>query len=150
MISAQTNSTTNATVHVHATGQNIYDESADGSKQISDALALAAKEHRRVLLEFGANWCIWCHRLHTLFETDRNVAAALKRDYVVVMIDTNHGHNGDWVDKYNTNKFGIPFLVILDADGKHLVTSRSGVFVEGDHHNPEKVLSFLNQWAPTH
>jgi hypothetical protein len=31
------------------------DETADASKQIADALA--KREHKLVLLEFGANWC---------------------------------------------------------------------------------------------
>ena len=41
--------------------QDIYDKSADGAKQIADALAMAKKENQRVLLQFGANWCGWCH-----------------------------------------------------------------------------------------
>src|SRR2546422_4533840 len=67
----------------------IYDESADGSKQISDALQLAKKEGKRVLLQFGANWCGWCHKLHKLFETNKAIDEKLKSDYVVVMIDVN-------------------------------------------------------------
>src|ERR1700734_1946040 len=74
---------------------NIYDESANGAKQISDALLIAKKEHKHILLDFGANWCIWCHRLHTLFETNKEVAEELKSAYVVVMIDTNGERNKD-------------------------------------------------------
>ena len=48
----------------------IYDEKADGAKQIADALVVAKKENKRVLLQFGANWCGWCHRLHGLFQTN--------------------------------------------------------------------------------
>ena len=51
----------------------IYDEKADGAKQIADALAVATNEHKRVLLQFGANWCGWCHKLHKLFETDADI-----------------------------------------------------------------------------
>ena len=55
----------------------IYDESLDGSKQIADALVVAKKEDKRVLLQFGANWCIWCHRLHALFRTNAAIVARL-------------------------------------------------------------------------
>jgi thioredoxin-related protein len=48
----------------------IYDEKADGARQIATALKTAQKEGRRVLLVFGANWCGWCHKLHKLFATD--------------------------------------------------------------------------------
>src|SRR5215216_5366793 len=71
----------------------IYDESADGSKQIVDALIAAKREHKHVLLQFGANWCGWCHLLHKLFETNKGISDELKADYVIVKIDVNKGHN---------------------------------------------------------
>jgi thiol:disulfide interchange protein len=127
----------------------IYDESADGSKQIADALALAGKDGKRVLLQFGANWCPWCHKLHSLFETDKNIAARLKRDYVVVLIDVNKGRNSEVDAKYgHPTRLGLPVIVILDSDGKQLTTKDSGELEEGDHHNPENVRAFLKKWSP--
>ena len=149
LVSAQSSPNTNGAIHAQATRPVIYDESADGSKQISDALVIATKEHKRVLLQFGANWCIWCHRLHTLFETDQSIAEILKSDYVVVMIDVNKGHNGDLVKKYDTANYGLPFLVVLDANGEYLLTQSTGALEEGDHHSPQKVLTFLKKWTPT-
>lgn len=128
---------------------NIYDESADGSKQIADALDNATKEHKRILLQFGANWCGWCHKLHHVFETDKSIAEELKSDYVVVMIDVNKGHNNDIDTKYgHPTRFGLPAIVVLDADGKQLITQDTGKLEEGDHHSPVKVMVFLKEWAP--
>ena len=128
----------------------IYDESADGGKQVEEGLVRAKKENKRVLLMFGANWCGWCHRLHKLFESDAQVAAKLKQDFVVVMIDVNKGHNADVNQRYgNPTRFGLPVLVVLDAEGKALTTQDTGKLEEGDHHDPAKVLAFLNQWAPS-
>jgi thioredoxin-related protein len=126
----------------------IYDEKADGAKQIADALAVAKKENRRVLLQFGANWCGWCHKLHKLCQTDPDIAAKLKESFVVVLVDVNKGHNGDINKKYgNPAGLGLPAIVILDADGKALTTQDSGKLEQGDHHDPKKVLAFLNEWA---
>jgi thiol:disulfide interchange protein len=127
----------------------IYDDSADGSKQIAEALALAGKDGKRVLLQFGANWCPWCHKLHSLFETDKDIAARLKSDYVVVLIDVNKGRNSTVDLKYgHPIRFGIPVLVVLDADGKQLTTKDSSELEEGDHHSPEKMMAFLKKWSP--
>src|SRR5271157_4027090 len=41
------------------------------------ALDVAAREHKHVLLQFGANWCGWCHKLHTLFDTDKQIGEIL-------------------------------------------------------------------------
>ena len=127
----------------------IYDESLDGSKQIADALSLARKEKKRVLLQFGANWCGWCHKLHGLFKEDKSIAARLKRDYVVVLVDVNQGHNKDLDARYgHPTRFGLPVIVILDATGKRLTTQDTGELEDGDHHSPSKVMAFLDQWSP--
>jgi thiol:disulfide interchange protein len=126
----------------------IYDEKADGAKQIADALAVAKKENKRVLLQFGANWCGWCHKLHKLFESDAPIAAKLKQDYVVVLVDVNKGHNDGISKRYgNPTRLGLPVIVVLDADGKALTTQDTGKLEQGDHHDPGKVLAFLNEWG---
>jgi len=128
----------------------IYDEAADGAKQVEEALAKAKKENKHVLLMFGANWCGWCHRLHTLFDSNAQISAKLKQDFVLVMIDVNKNRNADVNQRYGKpTRFGLPVLVVLDAEGKALTTQDTGKLEEGDHHDPAKVLAFLNQWAPS-
>lgn len=78
----------------------LYDEQADGANQIADAMVLAKKENKRVLLQFGANWCGWCHRLHGLFQTNALISAKFKEAYVVVLVDVNKGHNAATNEKY--------------------------------------------------
>ena len=134
-------------------GGDIFDVRADGSAQIADALSRATVEKKRVILDFGANWCIWCHRLHHTFETDPGVSKALDKGFIVVMIDVNTRHgtkrNADINVKYgNPIVHGIPVLVVLDSDGKQLTTKDSGELEEGDGHSPAKILAFLKEWAP--
>lgn len=132
----------------------IYDTKADGAAQIADALARAKREHKHVLLQFGANWCGWCHKLHTLFQTDKNIAAFLKSNYVLVLVDVDKVggkmHNAETNEKYgNPGRLGLPALVVLDADGKQLTTQDSGKLEKGDHHDPALVMKFLKEWAAT-
>jgi thiol:disulfide interchange protein len=128
---------------------SIYDESADGSKQVADALVSAKKDGKHVLLQFGANWCGWCHKLHKLFDSDKAIAEELKNHYVVVLIDVNKEHNKETDTKYgHPTRFGLPAIVVLDSNGKQLTTQDTGKLEEGDHHDPKKVLSFLKEWAP--
>lgn len=130
---------------------DIYDRTANGDKQISDGLAIAKRDHKRVLLQFGANWCGWCHKLHELFKADKEIAHLLHYEYEVVLIDVDtvdgEKHNADIDLRYgHPTKLGLPVLIVLDADGKVLVTQETGALEEGDHHNPAKVLSFLEKW----
>src|ERR1700679_224189 len=71
-------------------GPDIFDVHADGDSQVAAALSQAKAEHKRVILDFGANWCIWCRRLHATFDHDASVSDALNRGFIVVMVDVNH------------------------------------------------------------
>lgn len=127
----------------------LYDASADGVEQIEAALAAAKQEDKRVLLQFGAEWCGWCHLLHRLFESDQRIAAKLEADYEVVLIDVDGDHNKAVNDKYgNPMQHGLPVLVVLDADGTQLATQDTAELEEGDHHDPKKVMAFLDKWSP--
>jgi len=127
----------------------VYDESADGFEQIATALALAKQDNKRVVLQFGAEWCGWCHRLHRLFETDDRIAKKLKTDFVVVLIDVNGDHNKAVDEKYgHPMQHGLPVIVVLDADGTQLTTQDTADLEEGDHHDPTKVMAFLDKWSP--
>lgn len=134
-------------------GPDIYDPKADGAKQIAAALEQARAQGKHVLLDFGANWCPWCRKLHHTFETAPEVRDRLAQDWVVVMIDVNmrHGEKRNYEVnlKYgNPIHQGLPVLVVLDADGHQLVTRETGALESGDHHDPAKVAAFLDRWKP--
>jgi len=133
---------------------DIYDKQADGEKQIAAALAEAKRDHKRVLLQFGANWCGWCHKLNGLFKSNKDIANTLLYEYTVVHIDVDKvdgkQHNAKVVEKYgNPVRHGLPVLVVLDEDGKQIVTQETGSLEKGDQHDPLKVLGFLKQWQAT-
>jgi thioredoxin-related protein len=134
-------------------GPDIFDPKSDGTTQIISALTQARAEHKNVLLMFGANWCVWCHRLKHTMDTDATVARTLDSNYVLVLIDVNMRHgfkrNTDVNDRYgNPIHEGLPVLVVLDGKGKQLFTQESGALEEGEGHSPAKVTAFLQKWAP--
>ena len=135
-------------------GPDIYDTAADGKALVSAALMQAKAEHKHVLVKFGANWCIWCRRLHAMLEENPTVHAALTKNYVLVQVDVNHRsgkkRNEALIEQYgNPVRLGLPVLIVLDADGKLLTTQDSGQLEDGkEAHDPVKVVAFLQQWAP--
>lgn len=139
-----------------ARGPDIYDPQADGFALINAALPPAKTGNKHVLLDFGANWCPWCHLLHQIFTTDDSVRRKLATGYVLVMIDVNKrkgtARNAAVNDKYgNPTREGLPVLVVLDGEGRPLVTQETGAFEEGggvEADDPAKVLAFLEKWGP--
>ena len=129
----------------------IYDTSADGARQVAEALEDAKRDNKRVLLQFGANWCIWCHRLHQLFDENEAIGRKLESEYELVLVDVdevNGERHNDAIDRRygRPTRHGLPVLVVLDADGRQLTTQSTTPFEVGDEHDPEKILTFLEQW----
>ena len=119
-------------------------------KQIATALADAKKENKRVLIQWGANWCGWCTILDKHFKTNRAVARELLYEYNVIHVDI--GRFDKHLDiasklKADFKAQGVPYLTVLDADGKVLANQETGSLeVEGKPlHDGEKVLAFLEQ-----
>ena len=130
----------------------IYDEQADAREQIAEALERAKKENRRVLIQWGANWCGWCHLLHNTFKKDKAVRRKLQYEYDVVLIDVGHfDKNIDYAMTLGADlkANGLPYLTVLNADGTSIVNQETGSSeAKGDGakgHDPKAVLDFLTQ-----
>jgi len=145
-------STVTATVAAQPERPAIYDESADAGQQIAAALTKAKKENRRVLIQWGANWCSWCHLLHETFQKNGDVRKKLLYEYDVVLVDIGQGDkNLDLARKYGADfkKAGVPFLTILDDEGNVLANQETSSLekkIDGkDGHDPAKVNEFLTK-----
>jgi len=94
---------------------------------LDKGLAEAKKSDRRVFLHFGAPWCSWCNRLDAWLARP-DIAPVLAKDFVDIKIDTDRFAGGEAIlKKYNAAKEsgGIPWFVILDADGKPIADSNN-------------------------
>src|SRR4051812_37391973 len=56
----------------------------DARKEIKAALEQAAKDHKRVLLVFGGDWCYDCHVLEYNFRQDPALHSLISANYQVV------------------------------------------------------------------
>jgi thioredoxin 1 len=127
----------------------LYAPPEEAKSEISSALAAAAKDHKRVLLVFGGNWCYDCHVLDTTFRS-KAFAPIVNASYHIVHVNVgNYDANLDLADKYQIPlKKGVPSLAILDADGKLVVSQKQGEFESTVRIGPEDVLDFLKKWKP--
>lgn len=126
-----------------------FSAQADARKDLAAALAKARKDGKRVLLDFGANWCPDCLVLVKRLE-DPAVRPFLEAHFHLVKVNIgSHDQNLDLVQEYgNPIEKGIPAVVVLDARGKVLATTRGGELANARTSTPEEILAFLKQWAP--
>ncbi len=132
-----------------STSTVIYAPGLDARAEIKQAVALASKEHKRVLIVFGANWCYDCHVLDLAFHRS-DVVTVLQKNYEVVHVDVGEGDkNQDLMEQYHVPmKKGIPAIAVLDGDGKLLYSQKGGEFEKARALAPEDVLAFLDKWKP--
>ena len=130
-----------------STSKVIYAPGLDAHTEIKQAVALASKEHKRILIVFGANWCYDCHVLDLAFHRP-DVATVLQKNYEVVHVDVGEGNkNQDLMEQYQVPmKKGIPAIAVLNSDGKLLYSQKGGEFEKARALAPEDVLAFLNKW----
>jgi thiol-disulfide isomerase/thioredoxin len=131
-----------------APAQTSYYPASDAAKDIDAALAAAKKDGKRVLLDFGADWCPDCRVLGTLFDQP-DVAAVVNAHFHVVRIDVGRrDKNADFVTKYHaTSNDWIPAVVVLDADGSTVATTDEKVRLTR-RTTAAELAARLQEWSP--
>ncbi len=127
--------------------KDVYPAPEAARGQIKDALAKAKSQHKRIILDFGGNWCGDCLALDKYFHQEPN-ATLLKDNFILV--DVNIGQfdkNKDIAKAYGVPLGkGVPALAVLDSDGKVLYSQKKGEFEAMRTMDPKSVTDFLNHW----
>jgi thiol:disulfide interchange protein len=138
-----------AAVSANSAGRDIYPPSSQARADLAAALKTAAATHRRVLLDFGGNWCGDCQVLNIYFNDPRN-KPILDRNFVLVdinvgQLDTNVG----LAAKYGIPlKKGVPALAVLSDHGALLYSQKNGEFESMGRMQSTSVTQFLVKWRP--
>jgi thioredoxin 1 len=134
-------------VAAHPAGREIYPDPAEAKADIAHALAAAASTHKRVLLDFGGNWCGDCQVLDIYMHNPQN-APLLESNFVLVHVNVGqYDANLDLAKKYGIPlEKGVPAIAVLSATGKLLYSQKSGEFESMRRMDPHAVTRFLVQW----
>jgi thiol:disulfide interchange protein len=134
----------------NSASREIYPDPAQARPEIAAALKTAAATHKRVLLDFGGNWCGDCQVLDIYFHNEQN-EPILNANFVLVHV--NVGHYDANVELAHSYKIplqkGVPELAILSERGKLLYATQGAEFESMQKVEPSAVTQFLVKWKPT-
>lgn len=128
---------------------DIYPDPGKAKTDLAAALQTAAANHRRIIVDFGGNWCTDCHVLDTYFHDTAN-RPLLEADFLLVHVNIGRlDQNLDLAERYQIPlRKGVPALAVLDSDGKLLYSQRTGEFEAMRRMQSSAVTEFLTQWKP--
>jgi thiol:disulfide interchange protein len=127
----------------------VYPEPSRARADIDAALKEAAASRKRVLVDFGGNWCPDCKVLDINFHKP-DTAALLKEGYVLVHVNVGVKgitDNFDVAERYGIPlRKGVPALAVLESDGSVVHSQKNGEFESMRKLDPDAVNAFLRKW----
>ena len=125
-----------------------YDPARNAEQDIRDAVAEAESVGKRILLEVGGEWCIWCHIMDAFFEKNPELLALREKNFIMVKINySEENKNEPLLSRYPPIN-GYPHLFVLERDGKLLHSQDTAKLEEGKSYNLAKFMAFLKEWSP--
>lgn len=129
--------------------RDIYPLPEQAKADLAAALAASAGNHKRIILDFGGNWCTDCHVLDLYFHDSAN-KPILDANYILVHVNIGRmDENLDIVERYQIPlRKGVPALAVLGPRGELLYSQKTGEFEAMRGMQSSAVTEFLLHWKP--
>ncbi len=128
---------------------DFYDPVRNPVDDLAQAIVIAQKENKRIMLELGGDWCIWCKYMDEFYETYADILQVRAENYVLVKVNVSEENaNEEFLSQF-PEAAGYPHIYILESDGTFLHSQNTVDLEDGaDSYVPEVFMAFLQKWAP--
>jgi thiol:disulfide interchange protein len=128
---------------------DIYPPPEQAQADLTAALKEAAAQHRRVIVDFGGNWCTDCHVLDSYMHDSTNQPLIDANFFVVHVNVGRKDQNLDIAERYGIPlQKGVPAIAVLSSHGKLLYKQTGGEFEDMRHMDSSALTEFLRRWMP--
>jgi len=125
-----------------------YDKTRDPAADLVAAIPQAQRENKRILLEVGGEWCVYCRLLNKVVHEDERLAKRLEEGFIVIKVNFSADvKNETFLARYPSIP-SYPHLFVLETDGTFLLSETPDSFMDKDKYVADKILAFLEKWAP--
>ncbi|HEV9037980.1 MAG TPA: thioredoxin family protein [Puia sp.] len=110
----------------------VHETPPSAAEVVKQACTEASASHKKVMILFHASWCTWCHKLDTMMASPE-CKSLFDDSYVIRHLtiaetperkaEENPGAEALY-EKYADQNSGIPFFLIMTADGTVIADSR--------------------------
>jgi len=125
----------------------VYDPARSPGKDLQDAIVEATRTQKRILLEVGGDWCIWCHIMDNLFQDHPDLQELRESRYVRVKINYGKDNPNEEFLSHYPRIADYPHFFVMDSKGALLHSQDTVVFQHGRTYSLKKLSAFLKKWA---
>lgn len=125
-----------------------FDPTRNASADLADAVAKAQKSGKRIILDVGGEWCIWCVITDKFFIANPELAKLRDENFIWLKINfSEENKNQEFLAAYPKIP-GFPHLFVLDENGKLLHSQNTAELENGKSYNLAVYTEFLKKWSP--
>lgn len=144
--SAQQNA--NAPTFPNSALVDFYDPGRNPADDLAKAIPVAQAENKRIMLELGGDWCIWCKYMDDFYASHPDILQYRIDHYVLIKVNVSEENANEGFLSQYPDVDGYPHIFILENTGKLLQSQDTAELEDGEKsYVPEVFMSFLEKWA---
>jgi thiol:disulfide interchange protein len=128
---------------------DVYDPARNPAEDLKQAILIAQSQKKRIMLELGGDWCIWCKFMDEFYQTHSDILQFRADNDILVKVNVSEENmNEEFLSQFPAAA-GYPHIYILDSDGRFLHSQDTAELEDGrDSYVPEVFMAFLQEWVP--
>lgn len=124
-----------------------FDPSRDPFKDLKETVKLAQESDKRIILDVGGEWCIWCKRIDAFMHENKEISGLLEKHYLILKVNySKENKNEKFLSQYPQIE-GYPHFFVLDKNGRLLHSQNTGELEKDKSYSKEKFVDFLKKWS---
>jgi thiol:disulfide interchange protein len=147
-VSTAVQQSSNAPTFPNSALVDVYDPSRNPADDLAQAIPIAQAENKRIMLELGGDWCIWCKYMDEFYATHPDILQYRIDHYVLIKVNVSEDNANEGFLSQYPEAGGYPHIYILEGTGKFLHSQNTVDLEDGNiSYVPEVFMSFLEKWA---
>ncbi len=125
-----------------------FDPKRNSTEDLQNAIVTAQKENKRIILDVGGEWCVWCRIMDFYLIKNNDLAKIRDDNFLWLKINMSpENENKEFLSKY-PEIVGYPHLFVLEKDGTLIHSQDTSVLEDKKSYDKQKFTDFLNKWSP--
>ncbi|MEP1551772.1 MAG: thioredoxin family protein [Paraglaciecola sp.] len=125
----------------------IFDSTINFEDTLNKAFKDATEQNKKVIVEYGGDWCIWSERMYSVLEK-KKFKSFISDNFIFVRCYIGR----EWENTFPTHieipDFdSVPFFSLLSSDGEFLSHQNTEPFEILWFYNKRKLFDLFKEWS---